>query len=101
MSIIHLTKATYDDEVLNSEKPVLIDFFADWCGPCKMLAPIIENIAKTRTDIKVCKVNVDEEQDLATAFDVASIPTIVVVKNGKVTEKTVGYCSQETIEELL
>lgn len=91
MSIIKLTKANYDSEVLKSEKPVLIDFFATWCGPCRMLSPIIEEIANEAAGIKVCKVNVDEEPELSRKFDVASIPTIVVVKNGNVADKAVGF----------
>ena len=101
MKEIVLTKANFEDEVINSDKPVLIDFWASWCGPCKMIAPIIEEIAKENDNIKVCKVNVDEEADLADAFKVSSIPMLAVVKNGNVTNTAVGYMSKEKVLELL
>lgn len=88
---IKLTKDNFNDVVINSEKPVLIDFWATWCGPCKMIAPVIEQVAKEREDIKVCKVNVDEEEELAVKFGIQSIPTLVLVKNGSVAGKAVGY----------
>ena len=83
MSVISLTKNSFNTEVMNSDKPVLIDFFATWCGPCRMLSPIIDEISEENADIKVCKVNVDEEPELAQAYGVASIPTDAVMEAGK------------------
>ena len=89
------------DAVLNGDKPVLIDFFAEWCGPCRMVAPIVDEIAAEREDIVVGKVNVDEEQALAARFGVASIPTLVVVKDGKVVGRTVGARPKAQILSML
>ena len=91
MSVISLTKNSFNTEVMNSTKPVLIDFFATWCGPCRMLSPIIDEISEENADIKVCKVNVDEEPELAQAFGVASYPTVAVMKSGKLVTKSVGF----------
>ncbi len=88
---ITLTKENYKEIVENAACPVLIDFWATWCGPCKMIAPVIEQVAKDRKDIKVCKVNVDEEEELAVKFGIQSIPTLVLIKNGVVTGRAVGY----------
>lgn len=101
MKEINLTKANFETEVLNSQKPVLIDFWATWCGPCRMIAPIIEEIANENDDIKVCKVNVDDEPELAAAFNVSSIPMLAVVKNGKITNTAVGYMPKEKILNLI
>ena len=90
MSVITITKANFNDEVINSEKPVLLDFWASWCGPCRMVVPIVEQIADERSDIKVGKVNVDEEPELAREFGVMSIPTLVVMKDGRITNKAMG-----------
>lgn len=90
MSALNITKNNFQKEVLESNKPVLVDFWASWCGPCRMVGPIIDEIAKERTDVKVCKVNVDEESELAQAFQVMSIPTLVVIKDGKVVNKSMG-----------
>ncbi len=101
MSVINLTKQNFENEVNASEKPVLIDFFADWCGPCRRVAPIIEEIAAELGEVKVCKVNVDEESELAARFSVMSIPTLIVVKNGEVVNKKIGAGSKEEIKGLL
>ena len=102
MAEIMITKENFEAEVIKSDKPVLIDFWASWCGPCKMLSPIIAQIADEYDGkIKVGKVNVDEQPELANAFSVSSIPTVVVMKEGKVTNMSVGYRPKDQIEALL
>nr|MBQ8244465.1 thioredoxin [Oscillospiraceae bacterium] len=101
MSVMKITKANFEELVLNSGKKVLLDFWAPWCGPCRMVGPIVEEIAGEREDIAVGKVNVDEEMELAIEFRVASIPMLVVMNGGKITAKTIGYCPKEEILELL
>lgn len=101
MKEFKITVENFEREVLKSDKPVLIDFWATWCGPCRMISPIIEEIANENDDIKVCKVNVDEEPELASAFQVSSIPMLAVVKEGKVTNTAVGYMPKESVMKLL
>ena len=101
MSIVHLTKENFEAEVVKSEIPVLIDFFANWCGPCKMQTPILEELAEEVTNAKICKVDVDAEPDLARQFGVMSIPTIMVMKNGEVTFKQPGLRQKRDLMELL
>lgn len=87
---VNITAETFDAEVLHSDRTVLLDFWASWCGPCRMVSPIVDEIAAERSDIKVCKINVDEQPELAAQFGVMSIPTLVVIKNGKVVNQAVG-----------
>ncbi len=101
MSIINLTKDSYHNEVMETEKVVVIDFWATWCGPCKMMAPVVEEVAKDYPDVKVCKVNVDEEPELSNAFKIVSIPTIIVIKNGEIIDSVVGYRPKEDIEKII
>ena len=101
MSTITINQANFENEVLNSEKPVLLDFWASWCGPCRMLSPIIEEIASEHPEIKVGKVNVDEEQELAMQFKVISIPSLFVIKNGEIVKSTAGLIPKNKILEML
>ena len=97
MSAIHINKNNFQSEVINSDKPVLLDF----CGPCRMVGPVLEEIAEEHSDIKVGKINVDEEQELAAQFQIMSIPTLMVVKDGKITEKTMGARPKAQILSML
>ena len=101
MEILKINEDNFEKEVLESEKTVLIDFFADWCGPCKMLSPIIEQFAKENDKVKVVKINVDELPDLAVKYGVRSIPTLVVIKNGEEVNRSVGLIDKSEILELV
>jgi len=97
MSVINVTDTNFESEVMKSEKTVLVDFFATWCGPCRIMSPVIDEIAQERSDIKVCKVDVDEAEDTAMQLGIMSIPTIMVFKNGEVTKTFVGVTSKDEI----
>lgn len=101
MSVINITQTNFQEEVMKSDHPVLLDFWASWCGPCRMVAPVVEEIAAERPDIKVGKVNVDEQPELAGRFGVMSIPTLVVMKDGKVVNQAVGARPKSQILALL
>ena len=101
MSYVTITKANFQELVVNNAKPVLLDFWAPWCGPCRMVAPIVEEIAEERPDIVLGKINVDEEMELAMKFGIASIPTLIVMKEGRQTAKLIGYRPKADIEKLL
>lgn len=101
MSVLTITQNNFEKEVLSSSKPVLVDFWASWCGPCRMMAPIVDEIAQEREDIVVGKINVDEEQELAAAYGIMSIPTLLIFKNGEVTEQIVGVRPKQQILDIL
>lgn len=101
MTPIVVTAENFETEVLKSDVPVLLDFWAGWCGPCRMLSPIVDTVAESLTDKKVCKINVDEQPELANQFGIMSIPTLVVMKGGQVMAKSVGGKSEDQILEML
>ncbi len=101
MSVIKINKENFSNEVLASNKPVLLDFYADWCGPCRMVGPIVAEIADERSDVKVGKINVDEQPELAAQFQVMSIPTLAVIKDGKLINQVVGFRPKAQILEML
>ncbi len=101
MSVIKITEQNFSSEVLSSDRPVLLDFWAPWCGPCRMVGPVVDEIAAERTDIKVGKVNVDEEDALAAKYGIVSIPTLVVIKDGKIVNQAVGAQPKQQILNLL
>ena len=101
MSVLNITKENYENEVLKSDRPVLLDFWASWCGPCRMVSPIVDEIAEERKDIKVRKINVDEQMELAAKFGVMSIPTLVVMKNGEIVNQQIGAIPKAAILSML
>lgn len=101
MSVLNIDNTNFEAEVLNSSKKVLVDFWASWCGPCRMVGPIVEEIANERPDIKVCKINVDEQPELAAKFGIMSIPTLMVFENGKVVNQSAGARPKDAILNLL
>ena len=101
MAAIKITKTNFETEVLKSDKPVVVDFWASWCGPCKMLSPVIEQMAEEHPEIKVCKVNVDEEMELVQQYRVMSIPTVAVFRNGEVVNQSVGFRTKEQLLEMI
>ena len=101
MAVVTITTENFAQEVLHSDKPVLLDFWASWCGPCRMLSPIVDEVAEERTDVKVGKVNVDEQPELAQAFGIASIPTLLVIRDGRTVNRAVVVRSKEEILQML
>ena len=101
MAIVHITKDSFEQQVLCSSKTVLLDFWAPWCGPCRMISPFLEQIAAEREDVVIGKINVDEEMELAVRFGIVSIPTLVVMRGGEAVNKAVGYIPKAEIEQLL
>ena len=101
MSVLHITKDNYEAEVLHSDKPVLLDFWATWCGPCRMIAPTVEQIAEEHPEFKVGKINVDEEPELTKQFGIMSIPSLFVMKGGQIAAQAVGVMPKEKILEML
>ena len=101
MAVIKLTKDNFDQEVMQSDKPVLVDFYADWCGPCKMMSPVVEEIAGEEEGIKVCKINIDEEMDLAQRYGVMSIPTFISFSGGEIKGKQIGAVPKSALVDLI
>lgn len=101
MSVIDITRNNFQNEIINSDKPVLLDFWAPWCGPCRMVGPILEEIAGERSDIKIGKINVDEQPELASQFRVMSIPTLIVIKDGKIVNQSMGAKPKNAILAML
>ena len=101
MAVVTITKENFEQEVLQSAKPVLLDFWASWCGPCRMLSPVVDEVAEERTDVKVGKVNVDEQPELAGQFGVMSVPTLLVFEQGKLVRQAVGARPKASVLELL
>ena len=101
MAVVKLTGANFEQEVMQADQPVLVDFYADWCGPCKMMGPVVEEIAGEEAGVKVCKINIDEEMELAQRFGVMSIPTFIAFKNGEVAGRQVGAVSKNALLDLV
>ena len=101
MSAMHITRENFNQEVLQSSKPVLVDFWASWCGPCRMLSPVVDEIAAEQQEVKVCKVNVDEQPELAQQFGIMTIPTLIVFKDGKAVNQSAGVKPKKQILEMI
>ena len=101
MSVMNITKNNFQKDVVQSDKPVLLDFWATWCGPCRMVSPIVDEIASERGDLKIGKINIDEQQELASAFQIMSIPTLVMMKEGKVINQMIGARPKSQILSML
>ena len=101
MSVLYVNQESFEKIIHESSKPVLVDFWATWCGPCRMLAPVLEEVAEERQDVTVCKVDVDEERELALEYGISSIPTLLVFKNGEVVKKSIGVISKDEMLALL
>ena len=101
MAVTKITNENFETEVLQSDKHVLIDFFATWCGPCKMLSPVVDSIAEEHPEIKICKIDIDEEPSLTERFGIMSVPTLVVMKNGEIVRTSVGFKSRDAVLSLL
>ncbi len=101
MEILHITKENFQTEVMESDKTVLLDFWAAWCGPCRMIAPVLEEVAQEREDVKVCKIDVDKEPELAQQFQIMSIPTLIVMEQGRIVNKALGAMPKNSVLALL
>lgn len=101
MAVVQLTTASFDQEVMQADQPVLVDFYADWCGPCQMMGPVVEELSGELADVKVCKLNIDQEMEIAQRFGVMTIPTFLVFKNGEVTGKQIGAVPKSALADLL
>ena len=101
MAVVKLTGANFEQEVMQADRPVLVDFYADWCGPCKMMGPVVEELAGEETGVKVCKINIDEEMAVAQKYGVMSIPTFIAFKNGEVAGKQIGAVPKSKLQEMI